>query len=139
MIRIPLSTVPEARVLSSGDEPLTVSSSGRSIDAIDARLDHLELRLVAHAEEFRGEMVERVERIHCQLENAMKPFKPDDETGEVVHNVVEFRAEESDFHHLHAKNACEALSELNRTLRSSREHLEALSHSVERMKRAIGK
>ena len=139
MIRIPLSTVPEASVLSDGNESLTVSSSGRSIDAIDARLDHLELRLVAHAEEFRGDMVDRVEQIHCQLEHAMKPFKADAETGEVARNVVEFRAEESDFHHLHANNACEALSELNRTLRNSREHLEALSHSVERMKRAIGK
>ena len=139
MIRVPLSTVPEARVHSDGDDFRTVASSGRDIDAIDARLDHLELRLVAHAEEFRGEMVERVEEIYSRLENAMKPFQPDAETGEIASNVVEFNATESDFHHLHASNAREALSELNRTLRCSREHLDALSKSVERMKRAIGK
>lgn len=139
MIRVPLSTVPEARILSDSDESVTVASSGRDIDEIDARLDHLELRLVAHAEEFRGEMVERVEEIQSRLENAMKPFQTPTEDGEVASNVVEFRADESDFHHLHANNACKALSELNRTLRSSREHLDALSKSVERMKRAIGR
>ncbi|MEX2577501.1 MAG: hypothetical protein WD342_00465 [Verrucomicrobiales bacterium] len=141
MIRVPISTVPEALPNSPRNEPPVCGSEpesgARKAAAIEARLDHLELRLVEHAEGFKGEILERVERIQGRLENAMKPFLADGETGNDAENVVEFDSGEKDLHHLHVNNAREALNELNRTLRHSLEHLEALGNSVERMKRAV--
>ena len=75
----------------------------------------------------------------------MRPFQPESErqrTERSADNVVEFgrevAVEESPVdHQLHLRNARAAMKELNETLRLTREHLEALSGSIERMRRSV--
>ena len=147
MIRVPLSTVSDAR---PGQESIRQSvrpdgspiNEKERVEMIEARLATLELKLVSHAEELKLQVSERVMRIQSRLENAMKPFQSPAETGEIgegADNVVAFVTDAKHLHHLHASNACEALNDLNQTLRLTREHLEALSSSVDRMRQAVSR
>ncbi len=120
-------------------------------ERLEARLAALELRLVNQAEELKSQVADRVLRIQSRLESALKPFQTGtersrrrSEAGTVMEteakNVVDFIPELSagvEGRLLHARNAREAMVELNETLRLTREHLEALSGSIERMRRSV--
>ncbi|MBP6783155.1 MAG: hypothetical protein KA152_05165 [Verrucomicrobiales bacterium] len=147
MIRVPFSSLSDARPspdanrhsLRADGSPTTEKER---VEMIEARLATLELKLVSHAEELKLQVSERVLRIQSRLENAMKPFQSEvdsGETGEGADNVVAFVTDEKHLHHLHATNACEALNDLNQTLRLTREHLEALANSVDRMRQIASK
>ncbi len=105
----------------------------------------LETRLVNHAEELKLQISERVLRIQSRIESALRPFQAKAERKRVeedVDNIVSFSetqesAEPRNKHELHAHNAREAMMELNDTLRITREHLDALSGSIERMKKSV--
>ncbi len=150
MIRIPFSnSAPEARFVTERS-PSTLRQDGtpaseeERVQMIEARLATLELKLVTHAEELKVQVSERVMRIQSRLENAMKFFQSsspeDDGEGECLadaENVLAFSADLTHLHHLHAANAHEAINELNQTIRLTREHLEALAGSVDRMRQAV--
>lgn len=84
-------------------------------------------------------------RIQSRIERAMRPFQPESERMRAersADNILEFGIDhpgksETSEGTLYARNACEAMSELNETLRVTREHLEALFGSIERMKRSV--
>jgi hypothetical protein len=145
MIRVPFSSASEARqVTEVARTPLradgTPASEEERVAMIEARLATLEVKLVSHAEELKVQISERVVRIQSRLENALRPFEGgvDENAAEGgALNVVPFATESKDQHHLHASNASEALNELNQTLRLTREHLEALSSSVDRMRQSV--
>lgn len=145
MIRIPFSSAVEARkVTELAREPLrsdgTVASDEERVALIEVRLANLEVKLVSHAEELKLQISERVVRIQSRLESAMRPFEggvDEKASDNGAMNVVPFAPESKDQHHLHASNAREALNELNQTLRLTREHLEALSSSVDRMRQSV--
>lgn len=150
MIRIPFSSsTPEARFVPERSPSIlrqdgTPASEEERVQMIEARLATLELKLVTHAEELKVQVSERVMRIQSRLENAMKFFQSsspgEDNEGdysEEAGNVLEFSADLTHLHHLHAANAREAINELNQTIRLTREHLEALAGSVERMRQAV--
>ena len=147
MIRVPFSSASEARTVTEVMRaPLradgTPASEEERVAMIEARLATLEVKLVSHAEELKIQISERVVRIQSRLENAMRPFEggiEENASGDGAQNVVPFAAESKDQHHLHASNAREALNELNQTLRLTREHLEALSSSVDRMRQSVTK
>ncbi len=146
MIRVPFFPMSRGRV---GQAPSLGAPSSYSPtaeeDRIEARLSSLERRLVTHAEELNQQVCHRVMRIQSRLERAMRPFQPESErqrTERSADNVVEFgrevAVEESPVdHQLHLRNARAAMKELNETLRLTREHLEALSGSIERMRRSV--
>ncbi len=146
MIRVPF--FPLHRSKSENVAPLKEVPSypdTAETDLIEARLSSLELRLVAHAEELKMQVSQRVMRIQSRVERAIRPFQPESErkrTERSADNIVEFGmdlAEEGrqGDHPLHARNARAAMNELNETLRLTREHLEALSGSIERMRRSM--
>jgi len=145
MIRVPFSSASEARQVTEVTRPPlradgTPASEGERVAMIEARLATLEVKLVSHAEELKVQISERVVRIQSRLENAMRPFEggvDENAAEEGAMNVVPFGGESKDQHHLHASNAREALNELNQTLRLTREHLEALSSSVDRMRQSV--
>lgn len=145
MIRIPFAASAEGKhpiepSSRSGGAP-TAEEEGR-VNRVEARLAALELRLAGHAEELSAQVSERVLRIQSRLENALRPFvAPEPETLESWNSgkVVEFSGDSCDDHLIHARNACEALYELNQTLKLTREHLEALACSVDRMKRSVAR
>ncbi len=145
MIRVPFSSASEARqVTDVARTPRradgTPASEEERVAMIESRLANLEVKLVSHAEELKHQISERVVRIQSRLENAMRPFEggiDENALDEGVMNVVPFGGESKDQHHLHASNAREALNELNQTLRLTREHLEALSSSVDRMRQSV--
>ncbi len=151
MIRVPFFPLPRPK---SELEPLqNVARSEAPVldvtaeeDRIEARLSSLELRLVAHAEELKTQVSQRVMRIQSRVERALRPFQPESERKRAersADNVIEFGidmpgGEPGDSRHqLHARNARAAMHELNDTLRLTREHLEALSGSIERMRRSV--
>lgn len=112
---------------------------------MEARLEALEERLIAHAEELKSQISGRVMRIQSRIERALRPFQPESERERVernADNVVEFGKEgevndEPVDHLLHARNAREAMFELNETLRVTREHLESLESRIEQMREAL--
>ena len=125
---------------------LTQNSDSKEVERFEERLLSLEQRLVSHAEELKSQLSDRVMRIHSRVERAMRSFQPESERQRferVADNVVEFGfvpARETtlpEAHLLNARNARAAIRELNETLRQTREHLEALSGSVEKMRRAV--
>ncbi len=125
-------------------ESPTAAELGRG-ERLEARLEALEIRLISHAEELKAQIAGRVMRIQSRLERALRPFQPESERerGErQADNVVEFGKEGEQVvkevdHELHARNAREAMLELNETLRVTREHLESLSSSIERMRESF--
>lgn len=150
MIRVPFFTAFEGKtepVRAADSASAGTESDPRALraDRLEARLSALELRLVRHAEELRVQVSDRVMRIQSRLERAIRPFQPESERERCersADNVVEFgfdepRAEAVNDHLLHARNAREAMNELNETLRATRVHLEALSGSIERMRRNV--
>ena len=148
MIRVPFSSASDARsstATGAARPPLrpdgAPASEAERVAWIEARLAALESKLVSHAEELKSQVSERVVRIQSRLENAMRPFHSDGEAEKAdgADNVVPFASASPDLHHLHASNAREALHELNQTLTLTREHLEALSSSVDRMRQSVGK
>lgn len=150
MIRIPfLSSADSESRLEARPFPAfpkeTLSPDRERTDRVEVRLSALESRLVSHAEELKSCIGARVMRIQCRIERAMRPFQPESERMRLergADNILEFgserpgRAETKD-EALHARNAREAMLELNETLRTTREHLEALFGSIERMKRSV--
>lgn len=125
-------------------ESPTAAELGRG-ERLEARLEALEIRLISHAEELKAQIAGRVMRIQSRLERALRPFQPESERERVerqADNVVEFGKEGEQVvkevdHELHARNAREAMLELNETLRVTREHLESLSSSIERMRESF--
>ncbi len=104
-------------------------------DRIEARLSSLEHRLVSHAEELKIQVSERMMRIQSRVEGALRPFQSESEpNGGGADNVIEFGGVSD--HQLRARNAHAAMRELNETLRFAQEHLEAISGSIERMRRS---
>lgn len=147
MIRVPFSSASEARSVTDLERPPfradgTPASDKERVALIEARLATLEVKLVSHAEELKLQVSERIVRIQSRLENAIRPFEEGvgkNTEEDAAANVVPFAPVSKDQHHLHASNACEALNELNQTLRLTREHLDALSSSVNRMRQSVGK
>lgn len=150
MIRVPFFTNSDSRELrhsgltsvSSDPQPGSESSRG---ERMEARLEALEGRLISHAEELKSQIAGRVMRIQSRIERALRPFQPESERERVernADNVVEFGKEgevsdEPVDHLLHARNAREAMLELNETLRVTREHLESLARSIEQMRESL--
>lgn len=150
MIRVPFfsSTAASAdapQVLTPVISTPEFSQDAGKSDRLEARLEALEVRLVSHAEELKSQIAGRVMRIHSRIERALRPFQPESEREKVersTDNIVEF----GNSHRsksgtpdplLHARNAREAMLELNETLRVTREHLEALSGSIDRMRKSV--
>ncbi len=150
MIRVPFFPLPQSKSeldpssRELRDETPALENTAAE-DRIEARLSSLELRLVAHAEELKMQVSQRVMRIQSRVERALRPFQPDSERKRVersADNIIEFGADvlgpDSDSKRLlHARNARAAMHELNDTLRLTQEHLEALSGSIERMRRSV--
>ncbi len=148
MIRVPF-------FLSSEDQPIVMDAhkhpaldADEAIHRLDLRLARLEQRLAIHADELKSNVSERITRIQSRLERALGGFQLGREEGTEVEenpeNVVEFRnlrggkPGQAD-HVLCVKNAREAMTELNETLRLTRDHLEALSGSIDKMRSCIPK
>lgn len=112
---------------------------------LEARLSSLEVGLREHSEELKQQVSARVLKIQCRLENALHPFQPEIEgsaAADGAKNVLSFenpqhRLSPEQRNLLHLRNAREAMKELNETLRATREHLEALDSSVEKMRHRI--
>lgn len=150
MIRIPFFSHPnselgrDARTLPTFPREAMAPERER-VERVEVRLAALEHRLVSHAEELKSCIGNRVMRIQSRVERAMRPFQP--ESGRMraelsVDNIIEFGTErpgkpEMPVEALNARNAREALLELNETLQQTREHLEALFGSIDRMKRSV--
>jgi hypothetical protein len=150
MIRIPFFSHPETEL---GRDTRTLPAFPREavapdrerVDRVEVRLAALEDRLVSHAEELKSNIGNRVMRIQSRVERAMRPFQPESERMRAersADNILEFGSErpgkpEPTAEALHARNAREAMLELNETLRQTREHLEALFGSIDRMKRSV--
>lgn len=99
-------------------------------------MSNLEDELTAHAEELKESVTERIDRIESRFKRAMISIgsKCDSEDAG---NVIEFNSDEVTLHHLPTVSALEALNELNDTIRLTREHLDALVSSVDRMRRTF--
>lgn len=149
MIRVPF-------FLSSEDQPILMDAhkhpaldADQAIHRLDQRLARLEQRLAIHADELKSNVSERITRIQSRLERALGGFQSSREEGTEVEknpeNVVEFRnlrsgkPEREADHILCVKNARDAMTELNETLRLTRDHLEALSGSIDKMRSCIPK
>ena len=134
MIRIPFSAASE-----SGDEPsgfpLHKRESARrhSTEDIDTRISMLESNLASHAEEMKENVTERVDRIESRFHRAMVSLGSSEEQED--DKVVEFQSDTVTLHHLPATAALNCLNELNDTLQLTRDHVEALEESVDRMRR----
>ncbi|MEM7603049.1 MAG: hypothetical protein AAF357_16760, partial [Verrucomicrobiota bacterium] len=109
---------------------------GRSSETLETRMDKLESKLDSHATDLKAKVTDRVERIESRIQRAMTSLTGVKE-GESAGNVIEFSAGDKVMHHLPAASAISALNELNSTLKQTREHLDALSLSVDQMRRAI--
>jgi hypothetical protein len=150
MIRIPFFSHPESEL---GRDARTLPAFPREamapererVDRVEVRLAALEHRLVTHAEDLKTSIGNRVMRIQSRVERAMRPFQPESERMRAersVDNIIEFGTDrpgkpEMPVEALHARNAREAMLELNETLQQTREHLEALFGSIDRMKRSV--
>lgn len=138
MIRIPFSPDSETShpgATTSQREKLSSLGGGKR-DSIEDRMGKLEAKLEIHARDLKARVTERVERIESRIHRAMNSLSGAEE-GESAGNVIEFVSEETSLHHLPATSALTALNELNATLKQTREHLEALSVSVEQMRRSV--
>jgi hypothetical protein len=134
MIRIPFSAASE-----SGDEPSGFPRQKRelvrphSTKDIDSRISMLESKLASHAMEMKENVTERVDRIESRFHRAMVSLgSSEEQEGD---KVVEFRSDTVTLHHLPATAALNCLNELNDTLQLTRDHVEALEESVDRMRR----
>ena len=135
MIRIPFSAATESKEDRSGlSSASSHSSSAKSVEEIDARISLLERKLTNHAEELKSNITDRVDRIESRFQRAMVSLGSEADS-ENEGNIVEFKNEQVTLHHLPATAALNALNELNDTLRLTRDHVEALGESVERMRR----
>lgn len=118
---------------------------GERIHRVESRLSLLEVNLVEHAEELKQQVTERVLRIQSRIESALRPFNTKAERQRVeveADNIVDFSEnrgpiDPQDRHVLYARNAREAMMELNETLRVTQEHLDSLARMVDRMKRSV--
>ncbi len=134
MIRIPFSAASE-----SGDEPSGFprqkreSARPHSTKDIDSRISMLESKLASHAMEMKENVTERVDRIESRFHRAMVSLgSSEEQEGD---KVVEFQSDTVTLHHLPATAALNCLNELNDTLQLTRDHVEALEESVDRMRR----
>lgn len=134
MIRIPFSAASESRDEPSGFSRAKSESRGaRSTEEIDARITMLETKLASHAEELKENVTERVDRIESRFHRALVSLGSSEEAeGD---NVVEFQSDAVTLHHLPATAALNCLNELNDTLQLTRDHVDALEESVDRMRR----
>lgn len=147
MIRVPfLSFLPqhrmsEFRLVKPETSIGAVEAERHRAEQIEIRLSELELKLTQHAQELNSEISSRVLRIQSRIESALRPFHVKAESNrleEEADNLVSFsEGEGRTKHQLYAHNAREAMLELNETLRITREHLDALSGSVERMRTSV--
>lgn len=148
MIRVPFFSASDDKPVVGEHQDRSISDANLAVERLDARLATLEQRLAVHAEELKINVSDRVTRIQCRLERALRPFQTERERnkreGETAPNIVEFNAtanhgKEPINRTLYVQNAREAMAELNETLRLTRDHLESLSGSIERMRRSIPK
>lgn len=136
MIRIPFSDGSQAY---DPDGPMPREDdaevrSGREL--LESRMVLLESKLSVHAEDLRESVVRRVERIESRVSRALTSLGSGQDTPD-PDNVVEFAEAGRDLHHLPAVAAVSALNELNATLELTRNHLDALDASVDRMRTAL--
>lgn len=137
MIRIPFSDDSETsprRKKPTGSDQVVPMSEGPS--SLESRMENLESKLEAHANDLKSKVTDRVDRIESRIHRAMSSLTGEGE-DQSVENVIEFQGEPKSLHHLPAASAISALNELNSTLKQTREHLEALGVSVEKMRRSI--
>ena len=134
MIRIPFSAAPESEEKPSGfPRHQRESARPQSAEDIDARISMLESKLASHAEELKENVTQRVDRIESRFHRAMVSLgSSKEQEGE---KVVEFQSDAVTLHHLPAAAALNCLNELNDTLQLTRDHVEALEESVDRMRR----
>ena len=146
MIRIPFTSPSEAQSGASNQFAHAPSKSRPLLGKdrsknLEEKLSALEVKLVVHAEELTAQVTERVDRIRSRVERAMEPFIEGERNSVAKSNgkVIEFTAPSGDkaLHHLHAKNARDAMNELNTTLAATKDHLIALDESVARMRKAV--
>lgn len=150
MIRVPFFPSSSLATEKAGFRRDSVSADALACDEdglarLEARLSSLKVGLREHAEELKKQVSDRVLKIHSRLENALHPFQPESETDVAIDGAKNVLSFESPRHRLspeqrnllHLRNAREAMKELNETLRATREHLEALDSSVEKMRRRI--
>ena len=146
MIRIPFTSPGEAQKgpsnqfahAPSKSRPLLGKDQSRDLEE---KLSALEVKLVVHAEELTAQVTERVDRIRSRVERAVEPFIEGESNSVAKANgkVIEFGSPSGDkeLHHLHARNARDAMNELNSTLAATKKHLIALDESVARMRKAV--
>lgn len=141
MIRIPFSS----GASSHGPAETDLNSHagefvrGQKTDGLEIRMELLETKLASHADDLKETVTERVDQIESRFHRAMRSLSGKDGENEAMENVIEFAAEHVEMHHLPATAALEALHDLNLTLQLTREHLDALGASVNRMRDAVGK
>ena len=137
MIRIPFTA--DSQTSSKRAESLHAEDAPRSggkSQSLEVRMDLLESKLEVHARDLKSRVTERVERIESRIHRAMNSLCGEaEEDG--AENVVEFVSGEKSLHHLPTTSAISALNELNATLQQTKEHLDALSQSVARMRQSI--
>lgn len=135
MIRIPSSAAAES---ANGTSRPSSTPEGerpsRSVEEVDARISMLEAKLTSHAEQLKANITDRVARIESRFHRALISLGSEAES-EGQGNVVEFKSDQVNLHHLPATAALHALNELNDTLQLTRDHVEALGESVARMRR----
>lgn len=136
MIRIPFSSATEPGETRRKTRPRgPVEDFPELSGDLDERIAALETNLTTHAEELTRNVVSRVDRIESRFHRALVSMGGDEEKLE-TENVIEFTSDQVSLHHLPTVAALEALNELNHTLRLTREHVDALSDTVTRMKRS---
>ncbi len=137
MIRIPFSS--DAETSQPGVSPVQrerLAKLGGNKESLETRMENLETKLEAHATDLKNRVTERVERIESRIHRAMTSLSGESD-GDSAENVIEFSAGEKAVHHLPTTSAISALNELNSTLKQTREHLDALTLSVEQMRRSV--
>ena len=141
MIRIPFS----GRASSHGPAATDLGShagdvvSEQKTDGLEIRMELLEAKLASHAGDLKETVTERIDQIESRFNRAMRSLSGKGGENEAMENVIEFAAEHVEMHHLPTTAALEALHDLNLTLQLTREHLDALGASVNRMREAVGK
>ena len=137
MIRIPFSSDAETSQsgTTSAQRERLAALGGKSV-SLELRMEKLESKLESHASDLKARVTERVDRIESRIQRAMTTLSGERDE-ESAGNVIEFAAEAKSMHHLPTASAISALNELNSTLKQTREHLNALSVSVEQMRKAV--
>ncbi|MCG8601649.1 MAG: hypothetical protein MI807_16015 [Verrucomicrobiales bacterium] len=134
MIRIPFSAASGSEKEPSGfSRHPRPTGERKSTEEIDARISLLESKLASHAEELKENVTERVDRIESRFHRALVSLGSPE--GEEEEKVVEFKSDAVTLHHLPATAALSCLNELNDTLQLTRDHVDALEESVDRMRR----